>query len=102
MGIVIVILTIIVGAGWIVWRRRRQRQAYALRVPPQWMPDKNVARKAFLHGNTCLMEGKFDEARAAFYQVRQLEPKHPHVAGRLDEVERKQEASAVEPANTTC
>jgi hypothetical protein len=48
------------------------------------------------------MEGKFDEARAAFHQARVLEPKHPHVAGRLAEVDRQQVASAVAPANTTC
>jgi cytochrome c-type biogenesis protein CcmH/NrfG len=49
------------------------------------------------------MEGKFDEARAAFSQAHAFEPKHPHVAGRLAEVERQQQAaSAVAPANATC
>jgi LPXTG-motif cell wall-anchored protein len=32
MGIVIVMLIIVVGAGWIAWRRRRYRQAHALRI----------------------------------------------------------------------
>jgi cytochrome c-type biogenesis protein CcmH/NrfG len=48
------------------------------------------------------MEGKFDEARAAFHQALTLEPKHPHVAGRLAEVDRQQVASAMALANTTC
>jgi hypothetical protein len=42
------------------------------------------------------MEGKFAEAIAAFHQARELKPKHPHIAGRLAEVERQQqEASAM-------
>jgi cytochrome c-type biogenesis protein CcmH/NrfG len=49
------------------------------------------------------MEGKFDEARAAFHQAHALEPKHPHVAGRLAEVERQQQAAnAIAPAHATC
>jgi cytochrome c-type biogenesis protein CcmH/NrfG len=48
------------------------------------------------------MEGKFDDARTAFHQAREIEPKHPHVAGRLAEVERQQAASAVAPAHETC
>jgi len=101
MGITIVILVIAMGAGWIAWRRRRRRHAYALSVPPQWT-NKNAAHNAFVQGNTCLMEGKFDEARAAFHQVLELEPKHPHVAGRLAEVEQQQAASAAVTANATC
>ena len=102
MGIVIVILVIAVAAGWIAWRRWRHRQA-STAVSPQAMSPADLAHKAFVHGNSCLMEGKFDEARAAFHQARALELKHPHVAGRLAEVERQQQvASAVAPANTTC
>lgn len=103
MGIVVVMLVIVVGAAWIAWRRRRHGQAYAVRVPPQGRPHDNVAHKAFVRGNTCLMEGKLDEASAAFHQARAFDPKHPHVTGRLAEVERQQQAaSAVAPANATC
>lgn len=103
MGIVVVMLVIVGGAGWIAWRHRRHGQAHAVRVPSQGRPHGNVAHKAFVHGNTCLMEGKFDEARAAFHQVHALEPKHPHVAGRLAEVERQQQAAnTVAPAHATC
>lgn len=83
MGTAIVILVIVLGAGAFAWRSRRYRQAHALCVSSQEKPDENVAHNAFMHGNTCLMEGTFDNACAAFHQVRELEPKHPHVAGRL-------------------
>jgi cytochrome c-type biogenesis protein CcmH/NrfG len=102
MSMVIVMLSIVVGAGWIAWKRRRRQQAYALRVSSQRRPKESAAHKAFVHGNTCLMEGKLDEARAAFYRARDLEPKHPHLAARLAEVERRQAASAVAAANATC
>jgi cytochrome c-type biogenesis protein CcmH/NrfG len=103
MSTVVIMLVIVAGVGWIAWRRRRLRQASALRASHQARPHENVAHKAFVHGNTCLMEGKLDEASAAFHQALELDPKHPHVAGRLAEVERQQQAaSAVAPANTIC
>jgi Flp pilus assembly protein TadD len=50
-----------------------------------------------------LKEGKFDEARAAFHQARELDPQHHHVADRLAEVDRQQQAaSTVAPAKSTC
>jgi hypothetical protein len=102
MGIVIVMLVIVVGAGWIVWRRRRG-QASIASVPPPATSHKHLAHNAFVHGNTLLRESKFDEASAAFHQTREIDPKHPHVAGRLAEVERQQQAaSATAPTNTTC
>ena len=101
MGIVVVMLVIVVVVAWIAWRPRRHGQA-STAVSPQGMSPADLAHKAFVHGNSCLMEGKFDEARAAFHQARALEPKHPHVAGRLAEVDRQQVVSAVAPANTTC
>lgn len=102
MGIIVVMLVIAVGAAWIAWRRRRHGQA-STAVSPQAISPAALAHKAFVHGNSCLMEGKFDEARAAFRQAREIEPKHPHVAGRLAEVERQQQAaSAAAPANIIC
>lgn len=101
MGIVVVMLVIVVVVAWIAWRPRRLGQA-STAGSPQIMSPAGLAHKAFVHGNSCLMEGRFDEARAAFHQARVLEPKHPHVAGRLAEVDRQQVASAVAPANTTC
>jgi Tfp pilus assembly protein PilF len=103
MGIVVVMLVIIVGAGWFVWKRRRYGQASTASVPPPGVSHKHLAFKSFAHGNTLLRAGKFDEASAAFHQTRALEPNHPHVADRLAEVERQQQATpAVAPAGATC
>ena len=94
MGSVVVIGIIIVCAGWIIWRRRRRGHAFTAAVPLAGRPRENSGLKAFGHGNTCLAEGKFAEATAAFHQALALEPTHPHVAGRLAEVERQQQAAS--------
>jgi hypothetical protein len=99
MGILAVIVLCAAG---IVWRRRRRWHAYTTPVSPGTIPRETSALRAFAHGNSCLAEGKFAEAIAAFQQAREIEPKHPHVAGRLAEVARRQHAaSAVAPVNTT-
>ena len=98
----IIVMAIVAGAGWIGFRRWRGQRAYAAPVTPQAIPPQNLAHKAFTHANTCLAQGKFAEAIAAFHQARELNPKHPHVAGRLAEVERQQQAAAViTPVNST-
>ena len=94
MDAAIVILVIVLGVGGFAWRRRRYRQAEELRIASQKKPYENAAHDAFMLGNTCLMEGKFDDARAAFHHVINLEPKHPHVGDRLDEVERQQASAS--------
>jgi cytochrome c-type biogenesis protein CcmH/NrfG len=48
-----------------------------------------------------LAVGQFADAIAAFHQARALEPTHPHVAGRLAEVERRQHAASVTPLGNT-
>jgi len=83
MGSVVVMVVIVVCVGWIVWRRRHRGHASTAAVPPEGIAHENFALKAFAHENTCLAEGKFDAARAAFHQARALDPKDPHVAGRL-------------------
>lgn len=103
MGSVVVIVVIGILAGWIVWMRRRRGRAYAAPVSPGGIPRETLALKAFIHGNTCLAEGKFAEATAAFHQARELDPKRPHVADRLAEVERQQRAaSAPPPVTVSC
>jgi predicted negative regulator of RcsB-dependent stress response len=106
MGSIVVMLVIVGCVGWIVWvvwGRRHRDHASTAAVPPQSMPRENSALNAFVHGNTCLAEGKFAEATTAFHQARELEPKHSHVAGRLAEVERQQQAAgAMAPANSPC
>jgi len=52
-----------------------------------------LAFEAFTHGNTCLAEGKFAEAIAAFQRALELDPKRLHVADRLAEAERRQYAA---------
>ena len=94
-----VVMIVVIGLciGGIVWMRRRRWQAYASPVSPGGVPRENLALKAFAYGNSCLAEGKFAEAIAAFHQARELDPKHPHVAGRLAEVERRQQAASATP-----
>ena len=99
----VIVMLVVVGVGWFVWRRWHRQQAHALRVSSYGKPNENVAHNAFVHGNTCLIEGKFDEARTAFHQARELDPQHHHIADRLAEVDRQQQAaaSATAPAHAT-
>jgi hypothetical protein len=102
MGSVVVIMVIVVCAGGLVWWRWHRGHASTAAVLPESMPRENVALKALAHDNTCLAEGKFAKATAAFHQARELEPMHSHIAGRLAEVERRQQAaSATAPASST-
>jgi hypothetical protein len=103
MGSVVVIVVIGMLVEGIVWRRRRRWQAYAAPVPPGGIPRETLALRAFMRGNSCLAEGKFTEASAAFHQARELEPKRAHVAERLAEVEwRQRVASALPPVTASC
>jgi hypothetical protein len=98
---VIVIVAIIGGVGWMVWRRRgRQRPPTALGTPEGIAPDRQ-AFEAFTHGNTCLAEGKFAEATTAFQRSREIDPKRPHVTERLAEVERRQHAANSPPGGAS-
>jgi len=97
-----ILAVIVLCIGGIVWMRRRRWQAYTTPVLPGTIPRETLALRAFAHGNSCLAEGKFTEAIDAFQQAREIEPKHPHVAGRLAEVARRQQvASAAPPVNAT-
>jgi hypothetical protein len=96
-----ILAVIVLCAGGIVWRRRRRWHAYTIPVAPGTIPRETLALRAFAHGNSCLAEGKFAEAIAAFQQAREIEPKHPHVAGRLAEVERQQAASVARLVHLT-
>jgi Tfp pilus assembly protein PilF len=88
----IVIAIIVVCAGLIVWSRRR-KQAYTAAIMPQGMSQKELAHNAFVQGNTELSQGEFAKATAAFHQALALDPKHPHAAARLAEVERRQQVA---------
>ena len=97
MGTVIVLVIILICVGMTLYARycKRQNTAPAL---PKAMSLEDSALKAFVHGNTCLREGKFAEATTNFRQALEFDPKHPHVIGRLAEVERQQAASDMAPA----
>ena len=83
------------------WIGRRCGHAYTTPASPA-TPGETLALQAFTHGNSCLAVGQFADAIAAFHQARALEPTHPHVAGRLAEVARRQHAARVTPlVNTT-
>lgn len=95
MGTVIVLVILSICVGITVWARYCKRGNTAPVLPKALSP----AHKAFVHGNTCLREGKFAEATTNFRQALEFDPKHPHVIGRLAEVERQQAASDMAPAH---
>jgi Flp pilus assembly protein TadD len=89
---VILVIAIMLGAGWMVWRHRGRGRTPAASGTPAGMTPEHLAFEAFTHGNTCLAAGQFAEAIAAFQRARELDPKRPHVAERLAEVARRQHA----------
>ncbi len=94
---VIFVIAIVLGAGWMVWRRRGRWRMPAASDTPAGMTPERLAFEAFTHGNTCLAAGQFAEATAAFQRSRELDPKRPHVAERLAEVARRQHAANATP-----
>jgi hypothetical protein len=94
---VIFVIAIVLGAGWMVWRRRGRWRMPAASGTLAGMTPESLAFEAFTHGNTCLAAGKFAEATAAFHRSRELDPKRPHVAERLAEVARRQHAANATP-----
>lgn len=95
-----IILLVVIGVviGGLVFMRRYYWRDYAAPVAAGGVPTDMVLT-TFAHGNSCLAAGKLTEAITAFQRVLELAPKHPHVAGRLAEVERRQAASATPPVN---
>ena len=90
----ILIVAIIAGAGWFVWRRWTAGHTPINPLPSEDRSPQTLAYKAFVHGNTCLAAGQFADATAAFEQARTLDPKRPYVAERLAEVDRRQHAAS--------
>src|SRR4029453_15094403 len=90
---VIVVVAIVVGAGWIVWRRRSRWQTPSERAISEEVRPETLAFEAFTHGNTYLAEGKFAEAVAPFQRGGGVEPTRPHSADPLAEVEPRQHAA---------
>jgi hypothetical protein len=90
----VIVVIAVIGVGWMVWRRRGAWRTPAASGTPEGMTPESLAFEAFTHGNTCLAAGKFAEATGAFQRARELDPKRPHVAERLAEVERQQQAAS--------
>lgn len=100
MGSVMVIVSIGLIIGWIIWRRQQRWQAYAPPVIAEGIPRETLALKAFMRGNSCMAAGEFADAVAAFYQAREMDPKRAYVADRLAEAERQLAASAALAASS--
>jgi cytochrome c-type biogenesis protein CcmH/NrfG len=90
---IIVVVAIVACASWIAWNRWSYWRMPVGPLPSAGIPPETLALEAFTHGNTCLAEGKFAEATAAFQRARELDPKRLHVADRLAEVARRQQAA---------
>jgi hypothetical protein len=90
---IIFIVVVIAGAGWFVWRRWTYWRTPITPQPSAERSPQTRAFEAFTHGNSCLAAGQWAEATAAFEQARELDPKRPHVAERLAEVARRQQAA---------
>jgi hypothetical protein len=99
MSSIIILVAIVAGVGWMVWRRRRRWYPPTASGTPEGIAPERLAFEAFTYGNTCLAEGKFAEATAAFQRSRELDPKRPHVGERLAEVARRQHAATPSPTS---
>jgi predicted negative regulator of RcsB-dependent stress response len=93
-----IVVIAVIGVGWMVWRQWGRRQTPAVSGTAAGVTPERLAFDAFTRGNTCLAEGKFADAIAAFQQARELDPKRPHVADRLAEAERRQAGASPSPA----
>jgi hypothetical protein len=91
---IIFIVVVIAGAGWFVWRRWTYWRTPITPQPSAERSPQTRAFEAFAHGNTCLAEGRFADATAAFQRAGTLDPKRPYVAERLAEVARRQHAAS--------
>jgi Tetratricopeptide repeat len=92
----VMLVVLVLCAGRIAWELRRRWHVYTTPVSPA-APRETLALQAFTHGNSCLAAGRFADAIAAFHRAREIDPQHPHVAGRLAEVQRRQHAVSVAP-----
>jgi hypothetical protein len=90
----ILIVAIIAGAGWFVWRRWTAGRTPINPLPSADRSPQTRAFEAFANGNRCLMAGQWADATAAFERTRTLDPKRPYVAERLAEVARRQHAAS--------
>ena len=91
---IIFMVAIVAGIGWMAWRRWH---VWRTPIRPQLSAERSPqtrAFEAFAHGNSCLAEGRFADATAAFQRAGTLDPKWPYVAERLAEVDRRHHAAS--------
>ena len=94
MTSIIIVVVVMACAGWMAWSRWNYWRTPIRPQPSAEISPQSLAFEAFTHGNTCLAAGQFADATAAFEQARALDPKRPHVAERLAEVDRRQHAAS--------
>jgi hypothetical protein len=90
----IIVVVVMVGAGWMAWSRWHYWRTPIRPLPSAEIAPETLAFEAFTHGNTCLAEGRFADATAAFERARALDPKRLHVTERLAEVGRRQHVAS--------
>jgi Flp pilus assembly protein TadD len=94
MTSLIIVVVVMACASWMAWNRWTDWRTPISPQPSAERSPQTRAFEAFTHGNTCLAAGQFAEATAAFQRARELDPKRLHVAERLAEVARRQQAAS--------
>jgi hypothetical protein len=94
MTSLIIVVVVMACAGWMAWNRWTDWRTPIRPLPSAERSPQTRAFEAFAHGNTCLAEGRFADATAAFQRAGTLDPKRPYVAERLAEVTRRQHAAS--------
>jgi cytochrome c-type biogenesis protein CcmH/NrfG len=94
MTSLIIVVVVMACAGWMAWNRWTYWRMPIRPLPSAERSPQTRAFEAFAHGNTCLAEGRFADATAAFQRAGTLDPKRPYVAERLAEVARRQHAAS--------
>ena len=97
---IIIVVVVMACAGWTAWSSWHYWRTAIRPRPSAGIAPETLAFEAFTDGNTCLGEGRFADATAAFERARTLDPKRLHVADRLAEVARQQHAASA-PAPVT-
>ena len=93
-----ILAVIVLCIGGIVWMRRLRWHAYTTPVLPGTIPRATLALRAFAQGNSCLAEGRFTEAIAAFEQAARSSRSIPMSPAELAEVARRQQAASAAPS----
>jgi cytochrome c-type biogenesis protein CcmH/NrfG len=94
MTSLIIVVVVMACAGWMAWNRWTYWRTPIRPLPSAEQSPQTRAFEAFAYGNTCLAEGRFADATAAFQRAGTLDPKRPYVAERLAEVARRQHAAS--------